>query len=182
MIRRTVGLHRPYATRAANRPTRGLLYARFPKPDVRKRCLAFQPDRQASRIFRKTMNATPETPQRELRLRIARLRRRIDQRIRGVERETRALASWRTYVSRFPWRSFAAALGIGVAASAGLHRVRWGSRLGTSLFRHSIGRLLDGLWQEALRIWRDATPSPTRRAGDSESASRCDLHDGSNTP
>ena len=61
-----------------------------------------------------------ERTTRDLRLRIGRLRRRIDARIRAAENETRRLTSWRTYVKNYPVSAILGALGVGLALSAGL--------------------------------------------------------------
>ena len=95
---------------------------------------------------------------RELRLRIGRSRRRIDRRLRGVRDRAGQLLSWRTYVVRYPAWGLAAALGAGMAVSAGLkpgRTLRW---LGLSLVRHALGGFREHLWAELRRIWTDSTP------------------------
>lgn len=65
-------------------------------------------------------HAEQERTRRDLRLRIGRLRRRIDGRIHATRRKAQRLASWRTYVKRYPGSAVTAALGVGLALSAGL--------------------------------------------------------------
>ena len=93
---------------------------------------------------------------RELRLRIGRSRRRIDRRLRASRDHTHELLSWRTYVVRYPACALAAALGAGLAASAGFRPSRICRRLGLSLVRHAIGGVRQGLWTELRQIWTDS--------------------------
>ena len=101
---------------------------------------------------------------RALRLQIGRLRRRIDRRVRSLEREGRRLTSWRTYVEQYPAYAVLAALGLGLAASAGLAR-GWPRLLG----RHLAGRMSDkvcsGLWEEVKGIWADSKPERRAQQG-----------------
>ncbi len=98
---------------------------------------------------------------RRLRLRISRLRRRIDGRIRSTGREARRLASWRTYVASYPGSSVLAAFGVGLALSAGLS-VRSLSRwFGLRLVRHAAEGARRHFWQELQQIWADSTPKPS---------------------
>jgi hypothetical protein len=93
---------------------------------------------------------------RELRLRIGRSRRRLNGRLRGAQDRTRQLLSWQTYVVRYPAWGLAAALGAGLAASAGL-RSGWVSRwLGLSLVRQALGGFQQHLWAELRRMWTDS--------------------------
>ena len=59
---------------------------------------------------------------RSIRLRIGRARRRIDRRLRSLEREGTRLVSWRTWARRLPAQSVVAALGAGLANVAGLRK------------------------------------------------------------
>ena len=95
---------------------------------------------------------------RELRLRIGRSRRRIDRRLRATEDRARQLLAWRTYVVRYPAWGLAAALGAGLAASAGLKPARVSRWLGLALVRRSLGGFQQHLWAELQRIWTDSTP------------------------
>jgi len=99
----------------------------------------------------------PRRAKRDLRLRIARARRRIDRRLRGLEREGRRLASWRTYVRQYPARALVAAAGLGLAVSAGLAR-GWPRWLGARLVRRALDRGMAGAWQEVEAIWAESTP------------------------
>ena len=103
---------------------------------------------------------------RRLRLRIGRLRRRIDRRVRRLEREGHRLVSWRTYVGRYPAQALAAALGLGVAASAGLSG-GLSRRLGFYLARRAVDRTVDRLGKELEAIWAESTPDgdATERSG-----------------
>ena len=94
---------------------------------------------------------------RDLRLRIARGRRRIDRRIRGLEREGRRLTSWRTYVRQYPAQALVAAAGLGLAASAGLAR-GWPRWLGVQLTRRAVDRAIAKAWQELEAIWAESEP------------------------
>ena len=60
---------------------------------------------------------------RELHQRIARLRQRIDGRLRATRDEVRQLLSWQTYVARYPVWAMAAAAGAGMTASTLLRPV-----------------------------------------------------------
>jgi len=99
----------------------------------------------------------PQRAKRDLRLRIARGRRRIDRRIRGLEREGRRLTSWRTYVRQYPAQALVAAAGLGLAASAGLSR-GWPRWLGARLARRALDRAIAGAWQELEAIWAESKP------------------------
>jgi hypothetical protein len=101
---------------------------------------------------------------RELRLRIARSRRRIDRRLRTVNDEARRLFSWKTYVIRFPVQALAAALGVGFVASAGLNRGRVARWLGALLLRQAGQGFLRGLWVALLDVWKKSGDSSGRKA------------------
>jgi hypothetical protein len=94
---------------------------------------------------------------RELRLRIGRSRRRIDRRLRAGRDRVGELLSWRTYVVRYPACALAAALGVGLAASAGFRPARISRWLGLSLVRHAMDEVRQGLWREVERFWADAS-------------------------
>ena len=109
---------------------------------------------------------------RELRLRIGRLRRRIDRRVRRLEREGHRLVSWRTYVRRYPAQAMAAAVGVGLAASAGLSG-GFTRGLGSLLARRAVDRTLDRIWKEWEAILAESTPdpAPTERNGGADGRS-----------
>jgi hypothetical protein len=95
---------------------------------------------------------------RQLRLKLARARRRIDRRVRTAERRTRELASWRTYARRYPGNVLLGAFGVGLAFSAGLGGRRFTRWMGLRLVGRTVreGRRL--LVREFERLWADATP------------------------
>jgi hypothetical protein len=105
----------------------------------------------------RTVDVDERRAKRELRLHIARLRRRIDRRIWGLERERRRLTSWRTYVQRYPAQALAAAVGLGLAASAGLSR-GWPRLLGVQLTRRALDRAIAKAWHELEAIWAESKP------------------------
>jgi hypothetical protein len=99
---------------------------------------------------------------RELRLRVGRSRRRIDARLRASRDSTRQLLSWRTYVVRYPAWALAAAVGAGLAASAGLKPARMSRWLGLSLVRHALGGVRQQLWAELARVWSESNNDRSR--------------------
>lgn len=92
---------------------------------------------------------------RELRLKIGRMRRRIDARLRATEAEGRKLASWRTYVARYPGYAVLAAFGLGVGGSAAFAPRSLLKSLGLGMMRGSADRITKLLLQELLR-WRQS--------------------------
>jgi hypothetical protein len=118
----------------------------------------------------RVVDAELERRKRDLRLRVGRLRRQIDGRIHSTEREARRLVSWRTYVRSYPGYAVTAALGAGLAASAGLSRGRVSRWLGLSLLRRGAEGAAARFWQELGQIWADSTPqtdaAETRGADD----------------
>ena len=116
-----------------------------------------------------TASVNQQRAKRELRLRIGRLRRRIDGRIRSVEREGLRLVSWQTYVRRYPGYAVLAALGLGLAASAGPSGGGWSQYLGIQLVRRVIHKAVDCVWQEIKDIWAESKPrSCAAEAGGAE--------------
>ena len=110
-----------------------------------------------------------EQAKRELRLRIGRLRRQIDRRLRAAQRHGRRLLSWRTYVTRFPGYAIVGALGAGMVVSAGSARRRLTRWLGLRLVRRASDQLSRALWRELRQIWADATPEkPDRTTSSSD--------------
>jgi hypothetical protein len=105
------------------------------------------------------MPASPEheRAKRDLRLRIGRLRRRIDGRVRSVRKEGGRLVSWQTYVRHYPAYAVLAAMALGLAVSGGLKGGL--SRLvGRQLFRRAAGRAIDRIWGELEQIWEESSP------------------------
>jgi hypothetical protein len=96
---------------------------------------------------------------RDLRLRIGRLRRRIDGRLRAAEKHSRQLLSWRTYATRYPGWTLVAALGAGLAASAGLRSGRASRWVGMRLFRRAFRQIQQHVWHEWKRIWTESVPA-----------------------
>jgi len=101
-----------------------------------------------------------ERSKRDLRLRIGRLRRQIDRRICRTADEAQRLVAWRTYVRRYPGHALTAALGFGLAASAGLSAGRVSRWLGLRLLRQAAQGIADRFWQDLRQIWADSTPEP----------------------
>lgn len=102
---------------------------------------------------------------RNLRLRIGRLRRRLDGRAHAARRHALRLISWRSYVRRYPGYSFLAALGLGMSVSAGLGGGRWARLLVARLLRRMGENAGQELWIEVQRIWRDSAPRPSKPRG-----------------
>lgn len=94
-----------------------------------------------------------------LRMRIGRLRRRVNSRLRGSRREGQRLLSWRTYVTRYPGGALAAAFGVGMATSTGLRGPRLIRAICGLLVRRGGRTMLDGVRGELLRVWNESTPS-----------------------
>ena len=114
--------------------------------------------RQKCRRMETMFMPDDQQQRRQLRLRIARLRRRIDQRLRAASRNGHKLLNWRTYVRRNPGYAAMAALGAGVTLGAGLGRGR--------LFRWLGGRLLRRAGGGRSRCWPTArAPLATGAAG-----------------
>jgi len=110
----------------------------------------------------------PERRKRELRLRIARLRRRIDGHVRAVEQSGHRMLAWKTYVQAIPAGAVMASLGVGLVLSAGLSR-RWLARwIGLRILRGGIERFGKVLWDEAAQIWKDSSPDTRRQGADDE--------------
>ena len=111
----------------------------------------------------RAVDVEQEERKRAIRLRIGRLRRRIDGRLRAAERHGRRLLSWQTYVKQWPGSTVVAALGVGLAASTGLDHGRIGRWLGLRLVRGALNRARRQAWRELQQIWADSTPHRTRR-------------------
>lgn len=111
----------------------------------------------------RTADLETDRQKRDLRLQIGRLRRRLDARARATQRHAARLASWKTYVRRYPGYAVLAALGLGMSASAGLSRGRWARLLGTRLVRRAASQAGERLWQEVQRLWTASAPDRHRR-------------------
>ncbi|MEA1950713.1 MAG: hypothetical protein U9N87_04975 [Planctomycetota bacterium] len=114
-------------------------------------------------------NAEQTKIKRGLRLRIGRLRRRINSRIRGSRQEGQRLLSWRTYVKRYPSGALAAAFGVGMAASTGLRGPRLIRVVSAMLVRRGAGAISDGVRGELQKIWEESTPTKKRDSQATES-------------
>jgi len=115
-------------------------------------------------------NQNDEQTARRLRLRIGRLRRRVDGRLRAAADEGRRLVSWRTYIARYTGSSLAVAFGAGLALAAGLSGPRLLHRVALRSIRHGargIGRSLVGelhnIWAESSRAKSGKPPEEDRR-------------------
>jgi hypothetical protein len=105
-------------------------------------------------------NSEIERRKRELHLRIGRMRRRINGRLRAVGQEGRRLASWREYVTRYPGGAVLAAFGVGLAASGGFGQSRFMRNLWLRLARHTAKRAGRHLWREIMRLWEQSGTKP----------------------
>lgn len=101
-----------------------------------------------------------ERSKRDLRSRIGRLRRRIDGRIRSARDEAGRLISWRTYVQSYPGYAVTAALGLGLAASAGFSPRCLSRWLALRLLRRATEKAVRRLWEDLKQVWADSTPKP----------------------
>ena len=103
-----------------------------------------------------TRKADIDAARRETRLRIGRLRRRIDGRVRALGEEGVRLVSWRTWVEHYTGRAVLAALGAGLALAAGLRGRARGPRLSLDAVCRWLGRGLARVWEEVCRRWTEA--------------------------
>jgi len=99
---------------------------------------------------------------RALRVRIARRRRRINQRIGAMSYEGRRLVSWRTYVAHYPVATLAAAFGVGLMAAVAFRPTAWTRRLGTHLIGSAWGAISADLRREFRRAAVSLIQSRTR--------------------
>jgi hypothetical protein len=103
------------------------------------------------------VDAQEEQTKRELRLQIGRMRRQIGARLRGAGKQTRRIQSWRTYVEDYPGSTLLAALGVGLALSAGLRAgslTRW---VGLRLIRGGLHTAAGAFWRELQQLWAAST-------------------------
>jgi hypothetical protein len=94
-----------------------------------------------------------EATKRRLRAELARLRRRIDADVASARGEVAGLVSWRKYVTRFPLASLAAALGVGLIASAGMSPRRWSRWLGRRAVAAAMAGVQARLVAELRALW-----------------------------
>ena len=100
-----------------------------------------------------------EAARRQLRLEIARCRRRIDRRARRLEKESRRLASWTTYVRRYPAYALAASFGAGLALASGW-RAWLGRVLGVRVTRRAVDGVIDRVLDEVQGFWERSRSEP----------------------
>lgn len=103
---------------------------------------------------------------RQLRVRTARLRRRIDRRLAILRHEPARLTSWQTYVRRFPLGALAAALGLGLMASAGRSPRRAPRWLGTTLLSLATSAVRKGVWRDVMKLWESVQASRAQAGSD----------------
>jgi hypothetical protein len=113
----------------------------------------------------RVVDADQERRTRDLRLRIGRLRRQIDGRVHAARDEARGLVSWRSYVRSYPGYAVAAALGLGLAVSAGLSARRLWRWIGLRLLRRATAGAAGRFFEELKQIWADSTPRPAAPEG-----------------
>ena len=66
--------------------------------------------------------------------------------------------SWRTYAARYPGNLILAALGAGLAFSAGLSGRRLLRWIGTGMFRKAGRHLGRSVWREIRQVWTESAP------------------------
>jgi hypothetical protein len=98
------------------------------------------------------------SPTSDLRLQIARLRRRCDGHVYDLGRNARRFKSWRTYVKSFPASAVLAAAGAGLAVSAGFGKRRLARWIGLRLIKRAAGLAGKTLKQEAQNFWAATAP------------------------
>lgn len=95
---------------------------------------------------------------RDIRFKIGRLRRQIDQRLNRTRREGRRLTSWRTYAATFPGSVVTTAFGAGLALALGLSGKRIFRVVGMFLVRRGMKGVGKGvkkeLEKEVVRFWK----------------------------
>jgi len=94
---------------------------------------------------------------RAIRLRLARARRRIDRRLRGLEREGRRLFSWQTLLQQLPTQSFVGALGVGLASLTGLPKRKLRA-LGVHLAKLARDRAVNVVLRDVRDLWTRQAP------------------------
>lgn len=108
---------------------------------------------------------------RAIRLRIARTRRRIDRRLRGIEREGRRLVSLWTLLRWPPAQSLLASLGAGLAATGRPRPGRWIRVIARHMARRAKDPALAAVLRQLADYWRhsaskQAEPGPPTSEGD----------------
>jgi hypothetical protein len=108
----------------------------------------------------KTMPHDDRQEKREIRLKIGRMRRRLDARAQKAIAEGRTLVSWRTYAGRHPAAAIATAFGLGLSGAAVFSSNVFLKKLGAALLRGSYDRALRLIGQELLRRWKSTGGKP----------------------
>jgi hypothetical protein len=106
------------------------------------------------------MISDPFRDKRELRLKIGRSRRRLDARLRAAGAEGRKLASWRTYITRYPGSAILAAFGLGLGGAILFAPRTILKSLGAVLLRSSTDRAASLAWGELKRCWQSVGEEP----------------------
>ena len=129
------------------------------------------------RVGVRDVTPTSEQPdaahqKRELRLRIARSRRRIDARLRASRAEAGELLSWRTYVTRYPLPFLAGALGAGILAAVSFRPGRIAGWLGRAVMRGAGQHLWQRFQADVAACWaasgRNSKPASAEASAASE--------------
>lgn len=94
---------------------------------------------------------------------IARQRRSIDRDCQRLTAEGRRLASWRTYVARFPAQTLSAMFGVGLMAGAGWRSASWRRRLGRWLLNAGILGARSATWSDLAAVWSAFRDSSTNK-------------------
>ncbi len=102
------------------------------------------------------MTKSDQQEKREIRLKIGRTRRRIDARLRATAVEGRKLATWRTYVRRYPAAAVLGAFGLGMSGASLFRPQKMLKNAGSSILRASADRVIGLVWQELKRYWQSA--------------------------
>jgi hypothetical protein len=108
----------------------------------------------------KTMPYDDRQEKREIRLKIGRMRRRLDVRAQKAITEGRKLVSWRAYVGRHPAAAVATAFGLGLSGATAFSSNALLKKLGAALLRGSYDRAIRLIGQELLRRWKSTGGKP----------------------
>jgi len=88
----------------------------------------------------------------EIRVRIARLRRRIDREVEHVVDRSMQWVALRGYVARYPARSLAAAAAAGMTAALALSKVRVPESFGVRLYDLATSGAWSCIWRELCQV------------------------------
>ncbi len=84
---------------------------------------------------------------RDVRARIARLRRRIDRNTGRLADRSGQLLAWRSCVARHPAQSLLAATGVGFVLATMIEKVRFPAEAGAKLYDLATGAAWMGVWR-----------------------------------